>query len=293
MQKVICLMGPTASGKTDLALSWARTGEYEIISVDSAMVYRGMDIGTAKPDKAILQSVPHHLVDICDPSDAYSAADFCRDATHEIKAIIARGKIPLLVGGTMMYFRALQFGLAELPAADAILRQQIDNEALEKGWQALHDELGAIDPEAAARIHPNDPQRLSRALEVYRLTGKPMSELLKETASSREFEFENRALMPEDRATLHKNILKRTEKMFADGFVNEVRALYERGDLSSDLPSMRSVGYRQVWAYLAGDLLFEDLIDKISIATRQLAKRQFTWLRRWPDLQIVRPDNLH
>ncbi len=285
--QVVCLMGPTASGKTGLAVELAEQHNFEIISVDSALVYKGMDIGTAKPDAELLARAPHRLIDIIDPIESYSAADFVVDAVAHVEDILSKGKTPLLVGGTMMYFNALQKGLADMPKADAELRQQIELEAEQNGWAALHAELAAVDPEAAERIHPNDPQRLQRALEVYRLTGKTMTQWWAEQEKvALPFDMINMAVMPKERSVLHERIELRFHQMMEQGFLAEVEALYRRGDLTIDMPSMRCVGYRQLWQYLEGDDLLEDAIFKGVVASRQLAKRQLTWLRGWEDLMI-------
>ncbi|REG81626.1 tRNA (adenosine(37)-N6)-dimethylallyltransferase MiaA [Marinomonas pollencensis] len=284
---VVCLMGPTASGKTGLAVELAQNHGYEIISVDSALVYKGMDIGTAKPDASILAKAPHRLIDIIDPLESYSAADFVEDAVTQSQEIIAAGKTPLLVGGTMMYFNALQKGLAPLPSADDSIRAALEQEAADKGWPALHEELARVDPESALRIHPNDPQRLQRALEVYRVSGRSMTQWWAEQEPvSLPFDMVNLAVMPKERSELHARIEQRFYEMMDQGFLQEVESLYQRGDLSIDLPSMRCVGYRQLWHYLNGDDLLEDAIFKGVVATRQLAKRQLTWLRGWDDLMI-------
>ena len=251
--KVVCLMGPTASGKTGLAVELASQHGYEIISVDSALVYKGMDIGTAKPDAETLAQAPHRLIDIIDPSESYSAADFMADACREIDDIVAHGKTPLLVGGTMMYFNALQKGLAPMPAADPAIRAEFEQHAAEFGLASLHDQLKQIDPVAAERINPNDPQRLQRALEVFRLTGKTMTQLWAEQeAQELPFDMINLAVMPQDRATLHQRIEQRFDIMMEQGFLAEVEALYQRGDLTIDMPSIRGVGYRKRWQYLEG-----------------------------------------
>jgi tRNA dimethylallyltransferase len=281
---VLFLMGPTASGKTDLAIRLRQQYPVEIISVDSALIYKGMDIGTAKPDADELALAPHRLIDILDPAEAYSAADFRRDALNEIAKIHSEGKIPMLVGGTMLYFKALLQGLSPLPAANPEIRKQIEQEATEKGWQALHNELRAIDPVSAERIHPNDPQRLSRALEVYRISGKSLTELTETKGEPLPFRVKQFAVAPKDRALLHKRIEFRFEKMIQAGFEDEVKALYAREDLHSDLPSIRCVGYRQMWEYLEGESTLDDAIFRGICATRQLAKRQITWLRSWDDL---------
>ncbi|MEX2517583.1 MAG: tRNA (adenosine(37)-N6)-dimethylallyltransferase MiaA [Gammaproteobacteria bacterium] len=277
---VICLMGPTAAGKTDLAVAISQQLPCDIVSVDSAMVYRGMDIGTAKPDAAILAQAPHRLIDIRDPAQTYSAADFCADARREVAAIHANGRIPLLVGGTGLYFRAFEQGLALLPAASHSVRQKILSDARTLGWDALHQRLQAIDPDSARRIHPHDPQRLQRALEVYAVTGKPMSQLLaSQAATGIRARLLKYIVAPADRAWLRERIRQRFTEMLAAGLVEEVRGLYQRGDLHADLPALRMVGYRQVWQFLADQLEYEDMITHAVVATRQLAKRQLTWFR--------------
>ncbi|MGV6816626.1 MAG: tRNA (adenosine(37)-N6)-dimethylallyltransferase MiaA [Thiotrichales bacterium] len=288
---IICLMGPTASGKTELAAELAQRFPLEIISVDSALVYREMDIGTAKPGPEVLELAPHHLLDIRDPSEPYSAANFREDAMALIQQIHAAGRVPLLVGGTMLYFRALLQGLSRLPSADADVRAELECEAREKGWKALHAELEAIDPEAALRIHPNDPQRLMRALEVPRIAGQTLTELTRQAEPGLESTHPvlKLALLPEDRAELHRRIAQRFDQMLDLGFMDEVRALYKRGDLQADLPSIKSVGYRQAWQLLEGELSMADMREKAIIATRQLAKRQFTWLRSEAGLQTIDP----
>lgn len=282
----IALMGPTASGKTALALALAERLPCEIVSVDSALVYRGMDIGTAKPTREERARVPHHLIDIRDPAESYSAADFRRDAVPLLADISARGKVPLLVGGTMLYFRVLRDGIADLPAAAPELRAQIDAQAAREGWPALHAELAKVDPAAAARIHPNHSQRIQRALEVFRATGVPLSRwhdaAAQQPLSHRLLQF---ALAPADREILHGRIAARFTGMLEQGLIDEVEKLFRRGDLNSQMPSMRAVGYRQVWDYLAGVYGYAEMIEKGVAATRQLAKRQLTWLRAWPDLQ--------
>ncbi|EMO4162043.1 tRNA (adenosine(37)-N6)-dimethylallyltransferase MiaA [Morganella morganii] len=279
------LMGPTASGKTALAIELRQHLPVEIISVDSALIYKGMDIGTAKPDAAELALAPHRLIDILDPSVAYSAADFRRDALAAMHEITAQGKIPLLVGGTMMYFKALLEGLSPLPSADPEIRAQIETRAVQEGWQVLHDELSRIDPVAGARIHPNDPQRLSRALEVYYISGKTMTELTETAGENLPFNAYQFAIAPADRKILHQRIEMRFQMMLKAGFEDEVRALYQRGDLHPDLPSIRCVGYRQMWSYLAGEISYDDMVYRGICATRQLAKRQMTWLRGWEGVQ--------
>jgi tRNA dimethylallyltransferase len=284
---VIFLMGPTASGKTDLAIAVRQHLPVELISVDSALVYRGMDIGSAKPTSAELAAAPHKLIDIRDPSEPYSAADFCADAECEIAATHTQGKIPLLVGGTMLYFKALLDGLAEMPEADPGIRAHIERDAEQFGWPFVHQQLAEIDPEIAAEIHPNHSQRLSRALEVYRASGKTMSELRREQAKNTTQPFSERfnlvqiAIAPRDRAVLHERIALRFNKMIEAGLIAEVQALYNRGDLHADLPAIRAVGYRQVWDFIEGRLSQDEMIERGVIATRQLAKRQFTWLRGW------------
>lgn len=285
--RVIFLMGPTASGKTDLAIALREHLPVELISVDSTLVYRDMNIGTAKPTTEELALVPHKLIDIRDPSEPYSAADFCADAEREIAEIHAQGKIPLLVGGTMLYFKALLDGLAEMPEADAEVRAKIERDAAEFGWPYVHQQLANVDPDIAAEIHPNHSQRLSRALEVYRVSGKTMSQLRSEQEQNSPMPFCERfdvvqiAISPRDRSVLHERIAVRFNNMIANGLLDEVQALYNRGDLHVDLPAVRAVGYRQVWDYFEKRLSYDEMIERGIIATRQLAKRQFTWLRGW------------
>jgi len=279
----IFLMGPTASGKTALAVSLVERFPLEIISVDSALVYRGMNIGTAKPDTATLVRAPHHLLDIRDPTEAYSAAAFCSDAGRLMADIVARGRVPLLVGGTMLYFRALLQGLDDLPQADAGVRKTLAEEAAARGWPALHAELAEIDPATAARLMPNDAQRIGRALEIFRLTGTPMSALLRRAHAELPYRVLQLALIPSDRAVLHQRIAARFDAMLAEGLLDEVDTLRRSYALNADLPSMRAVGYRQAWACLDGDIDLKGLRDQGIAATRQLAKRQLTWLRSWPD----------
>ncbi|MEH0761901.1 tRNA (adenosine(37)-N6)-dimethylallyltransferase MiaA [Vibrio sp. 16] len=286
------LMGPTASGKTELAIRLRQKYPVEIISVDSALIYKGMDIGTAKPDEREQMLAPHRLIDILDPSEAYSAADFRRDALNEMNKIVEQGKIPLLVGGTMLYYKALLEGLSPLPAANPEIRQQIEQEALTLGWDVLHDQLKEVDPVSAERIHPNDPQRLSRALEVYRISGKTLTELTKTKGDSLPFRVKQFAIAPKERAELHRRIELRFEKMLEAGFEDEMRALYARDDLHPDLPSIRCVGYRQMWDYLDGNCTLDDAIFKGVCATRQLAKRQITWLRSWDNLTWLDSENI-
>ena len=292
---VIFVMGPTASGKTDLAIALSQQRAVDVISVDSALIYRGMDIGTAKPTAQELSLAPHALIDICDPLESYSVADFCRDAQVEIDKSHQAGRTPVLVGGTMMYFNALLKGLADMPATDMATRVAIEEEALIKGWPVLHQELAAVDPESAAQIHPNHSQRIARALAVYRLSGKPMSiyraEQLEQSTVNASFTSQYRvtqfALIPEERALLHQRIASRYQMMLEAGFEQEVTQLYKRGDLSLDLPSMRAVGYRQMWEYVEQLYGYEEMIGKGLAATRQLAKRQLTWLRGWEGLHVL------
>ncbi|TBU94543.1 tRNA (adenosine(37)-N6)-dimethylallyltransferase MiaA [Stutzerimonas kirkiae] len=302
----IFLMGPTASGKTDLALELARVLPCELVSVDSALVYRGMDIGTAKPEPRVLAEFPHRLVDILDPLESYSAAQFRDDALRAMAEISAAGRIPLLVGGTMLYFKALRDGLADMPAADPAIRAELEALVAREGLPALYRQLRQIDPESAERIHRNDPQRLLRALEVYRVSGVSMSELRRRQESQKAaaegagpgilpYTVAQLAIAPLQRQLLHDRIEQRFLRMIEQGFIDEVVALRARGDLSADLPSMRAVGYRQVWEYLDGRFGREEMIGKGVAATRQLAKRQFTWLRGWGEmhwLDSLRYDNL-
>uniref|UniRef100_A0A486XJ22 tRNA dimethylallyltransferase n=1 Tax=Rheinheimera sp. BAL341 TaxID=1708203 RepID=A0A486XJ22_9GAMM len=287
---VIFLMGPTASGKTALATELYRHLPAELISVDSALIYRGMDIGTAKPTAAELAEAPHHLIDIRDPLQSYSAADFRTDALRLIAEIQHRGNIPILVGGTMLYFKALLEGISPLPAANAEIRAQLEREASEQGWAALHAELCRIDPVSGQRIHPNDPQRINRALEVYRISGRSLTELTAEKGEPFAFPVHQFAIAPEDRTVLHQRIALRFEQMLAAGFEQEVVKLKQRGDLFADLPSMRCVGYRQMWQYLDGELSYQHMTDQGIAATRQLAKRQLTWLRGWENLTWLKSD---
>jgi len=284
-------MGPTAAGKTGLAVELAQRFPVDIVSVDSAMVYRQMDIGTAKPDADILRRVPHRLIDIRDPADSYSAAEFCADALAEMARITERGRVPLLVGGTMLYFRALAGGLADLPPADRDFRQQLEAQAEQSGWPALHQRLQQLDPEIAGRIHPNDPQRIQRALEVISLSGRRMSELqAQQNEGNLGYRVLRLVVCPDSRVVLHQRINQRFDLMLQQGFLQEVRALQQRGDLNPGIPAMRCVGYRQAWSHLQGEMDLPDMIRKAQAATRQLAKRQLTWLRResealWYDLQ--------
>ncbi len=288
---VICLMGPTASGKTALAVDLVQQRRFQIVSVDSAQIYQQMDIGTGKPEQDILDIAPHRLIDFIDPGLPYSASQFRADAFREIDEILDVGDIPLLVGGTMLYFRVLRDGLADMPHADPGVRAQIEQFAAEEGWAAVHRQLAEVDPESAGRIHPNDPQRLQRALEVYRVSGQTMTSL--HSGMTKEREVENPynlhffAIQPEDRGVLHGQIEARFRQMLEEGLVEEVQALHSRGDLNHQLPSIKSVGYRQVWQYLEGEIDYEAMVEKSIIATRQLAKRQLTWLRSWSDLQSL------
>jgi tRNA dimethylallyltransferase len=286
----IALTGPTASGKTAAAFAIAARWDVEIISVDSALVYTGMDIGTAKPTPQELAQVPHHLINIRDPLQSYSAADFARDAARLIHGINARGKLPLLVGGTMLYFKALWEGLDDLPQANADVRAAIETEALALGWPALHADLARVDPIAAQRLAPNDSQRISRALEVYRISGQPLSSFFTDKAINFPPPGILLSLEPTDRAWLHERIAQRFDAMLAAGLIDEVKALRARGDLHADLPSMRCVGYRQTWAALEGTLPVADLREHGIIATRQLAKRQMTWLRSFSTRTVVACD---
>lgn len=284
----LCITGPTATGKTDLVLELAERVPLEVVSMDSAMVYRGLDVGTAKPSLATRARVAHHLIDILEPNEAYSAGRFARDAGALLEAIRARGRCPVLVGGTLLYLRALRDGLAALPRADADVRAALDAEAARVGWAALHERLRGVDPEAAARIAPGDRQRIQRALEVFTLTGQPITALQRERGAVARPRVLAVALVPESRADLGARIAVRFDSMVEAGFVEEVRRLRARGDLAPDMPSMRSVGYRQIWAYLEGRATWNDTRERAIAATRQYAKRQLTWLRgdsrceRWP-----------
>lgn len=284
----IFLMGPTASGKTAAAVALVARFPVEIISVDSALVYRDMDIGTAKPDAATLLEAPHHLIDLIDPTEVYSAAQFRRDALRLMAEITARGRIPLLVGGTMLYFKALREGLSDLPQADAALRSAIETDAAVRGWAALHQDLARRDPITAARLQPTDTQRIQRALEVITLTGKPMSAAFAQSRSEDlPYSVLSIALMPSDRSVLHQRIAQRFDIMLATGLLEELTAVRQRYSLTADMPAMRCVGYRQAWGYQDGEYSYDDMRDRGIFATRQLAKRQITWLRSTPDVQIV------
>lgn len=288
---VVCIMGPTASGKTALAIALKQhLVQAELVSVDSALVYRGMDIGTAKPNEAELALAPHFLLDIRDPAQSYSAADFRADALTLISEIQQRGNVPILVGGTMLYFKALLQGISELPAADEQVRLQLDAEAKQYGWAALHQQLAEVDPVAAARIHPNDPQRINRALEVYRLTGQSLTDLTAKQPEPFPYKVHQFAIAPTDRAVLHQRIEQRFLQMLAQGFEQEVQQLFARGDLHENLPAIRCVGYRQMWDYLSGKTDYELMVSQGIAATRQLAKRQLTWLRSWPDLDWLKSE---
>ena len=287
---VACLLGPTASGKTAAALAFAARHPVEIISVDSALVYREMDIGTAKPNEEERAAAPHHLIDIIDPAESYSAAQFRADALSLVGEIVARGKVPLLVGGTMLYYKALTQGLNDLPGADAQIRATLDAEAARDGWPALHARLAAVDPETAARLAPNDSQRIQRALEIFMLSGQPMSALLaapRTREGESPYRFVPVALEPSDRAVLHARIAARFDAMLAHGFIDEVKRLRARGDLDLSMPSMRCVGYRQAWEYLDGAATYDEMRDKGVFATRQWCKRQLTWLRAMPERVVV------
>ena len=278
---VIFLMGPTATGKTDIAVSLFKQYSIELISVDSAMVYKGMDIGTAKPSKELLNEVPHRLIDICEPDEPYSAARFRADALGEINDIHACQRIPLLVGGTGLYFRALESGISELPDADTDVRQRLELEAGEVGWEAMHRRLAEIDPDSAERIHPNDPQRIQRALEIYEISGRSMTDHYENGAVSPfPFEVIKIILNPGDRLKLHERIKRRFLKMLDDGFIEEVRTFHKVDRFSGSLPAMRMVGYRQIWNYLDGETNYDEMVERGIAATRQLAKRQMTWLRK-------------
>lgn len=286
--KIICIAGPTAAGKSASVLTLAEHLPIEIINVDSATIYRGMDIGTAKPSKEEQALVPQHLLDIKDPLESYSAADFYQDTLKLIKDIQARGRIPILAGGTMMYYKTLREGLHDLPSANPMLREQLEQEAAQIGWPAMHAKLQALDPVTAARLAPNDSQRIQRALEVISLTGKPLSVLFAEQKTvTSPYEFITISLEPENRADLHARIAERFLQMIDKGFVEEVRTLYRRGDLHTDLPSIRCVGYRQLWSHISGEVDLDTAIEQGIAATRQLAKRQITWLRSQANRIII------
>jgi len=290
----IFVMGPTASGKTDLAIALQQHLPVELINVDSAQIYRQLDIGSAKPDKATLAAAPHRLIDILDPLETYSAADFIVDATREMAEITSRGKIPLLVGGTMLYFKALLEGLSDMPPADAEVRAEILKHAQDFGWASVHEQLRAVDPVSAASLHPNHSQRIQRALEVYRISGVSMSALRRAPnvgSVAESYNIKQIALLPNNRKLIHNRIHSRFYQMMEAGFEEEVRGLFQRGDLHEDLPAIRSVGYRQLWQYLQGQCSLDEAVEKGIIATRQLAKRQITWLRNWPSSCEIQVDN--
>jgi tRNA dimethylallyltransferase len=297
-------MGPTASGKTDLAIEISKCLPCEIISVDSALIYRDMNIGTAKPAPLVLAKAPHKLIDFLDPSESYSAAQFRVDALIEINTAIANGKVPLLVGGTMMYFKALLYGLADMPPAVAHIRAEIECEAAEKGWDFMHQQLAGVDPVAAERLKPSDRQRLQRALEVYRISGKTITELHQQQSADKksvghqlaedcQFSPLLLAISPQQRSVLHQRIEQRFDQMIHEGFVAEVQALFDRGDLNDTMPSVRAVGYRQIWDYLQGKLALDEACARGIIATRQLAKRQLTWLRGWDEVIHLHTDTVN
>ena len=290
---VIFLMGPTASGKTDLAISLLEHLPVELINVDSAQIYQQMDIGTAKPDSETLSKAPHRLLSFCDPADAYSAADFANDAKKEIADIHSMGRIPLLVGGSMLYFKVLLEGLSDLPSADADIRKGIQEQADREGWASVHQQLQLVDPITAEKLHPNHSQRIQRALEVYKITGIPLSELQSQSQGGIEQDYDVRqyALVMQNRALLHQRIEQRFMAMMEAGFASEVEQLFRRGDLHADLPSIRAAGYRQLWDYFEGYCGLDEAVEKAIIATRQLAKRQQTWLRNWPNCQQIQVDN--
>ena len=285
----LLIAGPTASGKSGLALRLAELMPAELISVDSAQVYRGFDIGSAKPSRSLRDRIPHHLIDIRNPEDIYSAGEFVTDALQAIETIRARGRLPILVGGTMLYFNALIRGIARLPTADPDIRRAIDADAAVRGWPAVHTELLAVDPMAAAKIHPNDAQRIQRALEVYRATGRPISEWQRETSARHTWRFSRLALVPTDRAWLHERIEQRFRQMMQEGFLEEVRALRARSSLAPEAPSLRAVGYRQLWAHLVGEIDLPTAVARAVVATRQLAKRQLTWIHADPDWEGLDP----
>ena len=284
--KVLVITGPTASGKSGLAEGLASRFPVDLICVDSATVYRGMDIGTAKPTSSIREQIPHHLIDIRDPSQPYSAAEFRHDATEVVAHVIAQGRIPCFVGGTMLYLKALKDGIAELPAADPEVREQILQQANAHGWPEVHKRLAEVDPESAARIHSNDPQRLQRALEVFEITGRTLTEHHEATVPECPFDLVEVAVIPQ-RDLLHLGIAERFHGMLETGFVDEVRVLFERDDLNSELPSMKAVGYRQIWSFLANELSYEEMVERAIVATRRLAKHQYTWLNAWQGLHVM------
>ena len=280
-------MGPTASGKTDLAMQLADLINGDLISVDSALIYKGMDIGTAKPTPEELSKYPHQLISFLDPAEVYSAADFRKDALEAIEKSFNKGKTPILVGGTMMYFKALVEGISDLPEANSEIRTQIETLANDKGWQHVHDLLAEVDPVAAKRIHPNDPQRINRAYEVYLISGKSMTELMSQEKQPIPYNIKQFAFMCDDKTELHKRIEQRFDIMLEQGFKGEVERLIQRPDLHLDLPSIRAVGYRQMWQHLKGELDRNERVFRGVVATRQLAKRQLTWLRSWPNVMYL------
>lgn len=286
-QAVLCILGPTASGKTGLAVELCREGRYEIISVDSALVYKRMNIGTAKPDAETLRIAPHALINLIEPWESYSVARFLSDVDQEIKRIAQAGRVPVLVGGTMLYFNALWKGLSSLPESVPATREKIQQEAESKGWSQMHQRLAVIDPLSAAKIHPNDPQRILRALEVFELSGTPLSELQNHRSLNEEYDFFNIGLFPADRSLLHKRIEQRFTEMLNQNFAGEVRSLMELPQMNVELASMRCVGYRQMWTHLAGESSETDMVDRAKAATRQLAKRQLTWMRRMEGLTLL------
>jgi tRNA dimethylallyltransferase len=290
---VIFIMGPTASGKTDLAIALRDHMPVELINVDSAQIYDQMDIGTAKPDIETLARAPHRLLGFCDPADSYSAADFAQDAKKEISEIHKLGRIPLLVGGSMLYFKVLLEGMSNLPAADAEIRKSIQQQADIKGWSSLHAELQKIDPKTAERLHPNHSQRIQRALEVYKITGVSLSDLQQQSEGGIEAtcDVKQYALIPQNRALLHQRIEQRFAAMMEAGFEDEVKKLFQRGDLHSDMPSIRAAGYSQLWSYLKGQVSLDEAVELAIIATRQLSKRQQTWLRNWPNCHQISVDD--
>ena len=290
----IFIMGPTASGKTDLAIALRKHLPVDLISVDSAQVYRQLDIGSAKPDATTLTEHPHRLIDIRDPAEAYSVAEFLKDATEQMAEITAAGRIPLLVGGSMLYFKILLEGLSDLPEANQGVRDQIQQRADEFGWPSLYDELKQIDPQTAAKIHPNHSQRIQRALEVYQLTGMSMSHLQAAASNNGVLDYYSVvqfSLTFDDRALLHRRIEQRFEQMMSSGLLAEVVGLYEREDLNTDLPSMRAAGYQQIWQHLDGQCTLEEAVERSIVASRQLAKRQITWLRNWPNAHEIQVDD--
>jgi tRNA dimethylallyltransferase len=290
-------MGPTASGKTDLALAIHQQYPVDLISVDSALVYRGMDIGTAKPDAETLRQAPHELIDIIEPDQVYSAGQFCEDAQRLMGQSVENQRVPLLVGGTMLYFNALQKGIADMPDVPDSVKQAIDREAKESGIEVMHERLTQVDPVSAERIHPNDPQRIRRALELYDSTGKTLTEYWREQGSKTQYNFPYRrlkiALVPPDRVELRKRITMRFDMMLQQGFIEEVESLYRRGDLNAEMPSIRAVGYRQVWMYITGEYSYEEMREKAITATAQLAKRQMTWLRKEEQCNFIDPITLN